>query len=77
MCSLILLLLLDPPPSCDIGWEAFNRSCYKFESVPRSWSEAKKACADTGGHLVKIDSADEEMFLTFKVRPFLHVSFST
>ncbi|CAH2038125.1 unnamed protein product, partial [Iphiclides podalirius] len=34
-------------------------SCYKFHTVPRTWSRAYMACAAEGGHLVIINSDHE------------------
>ncbi|CAB4004937.1 Hypothetical predicted protein [Paramuricea clavata] len=59
----------DPPPSCDYGWVAYNRSCYKSFENPRTWDGARRACRDTGGHLVRIDNDIEQHFLTNFVRP--------
>ena len=66
--NLYLLRGLIDPPTCDYGWVPYNRSCYKFENAWRSWYDAKKACRDTGGHLVKIDNAHEQRFLAFNAR---------
>jgi hypothetical protein len=35
----------------------------------RPWDAAKRACRDTGGHLVRIDDDNEQHFLSSYVRP--------
>lgn len=53
---------------CESGWKAFKRSCYKISKVKRAWSEAKSDCANLGGHLLKIDNKDEQLYLLHQVR---------
>lgn len=48
---------------CDQGWKSFNSKCYKMFEEEKSWDEAKTSCEGTGAHLVKIESADENIFL--------------
>ncbi|XP_028395191.1 uncharacterized protein LOC114519267 isoform X2 [Dendronephthya gigantea] len=62
----------DPPPRCDVGWVAFNRSCYRMFSNWKNWDRAKSVCRDTGGHLVRIDNDNEQHFLAELVRPTRH-----
>lgn len=37
--------------------------CYKMFEGEKSWDDAKTSCEGTGAHLVKIESADENIFL--------------
>jgi hypothetical protein len=53
----------------------YNRSCYKSFKNPRTWDGARRACRDTGGHLVRIDNDIEQHFLTNFVRPQRQVSY--
>ncbi|CAB4014245.1 Hypothetical predicted protein, partial [Paramuricea clavata] len=59
----------DPPPRCDSGWIAYNRSCYRMFQRAITWGAAKRTCRDTGGHLVRIDNDNEQHFLSNYVRP--------
>jgi hypothetical protein len=64
----------DSPLVCDHGWVAYNRSCYRlFYNHHLIWEDAKKSCRDTGGHLVRIDSSDENAFLVNSTRLFQEV----
>jgi hypothetical protein len=66
---IIIFVYLDPPPRCDSGWIANNRSCYRMFQRAITWGAAKRACRDTGGHLVRIDNDNEQYFLSNYVRP--------
>ncbi|XP_022801547.1 alpha-N-acetylgalactosamine-specific lectin-like isoform X1 [Stylophora pistillata] len=48
---------------CDQGWKSFNSNCFKMFEEKKSWDDAKSHCEETGAHLVKIESADENIFL--------------
>jgi lectin-like protein len=48
-------------PACPS--QAFGGSCYELFGGPASWSEAEQRCVDWGGHLAKVESAQEDAFL--------------
>jgi hypothetical protein len=65
-------LIDDPACACArSGGEARGGSCYRLESQTwRTWDEAQAACAQTPGtHLVTIETADEQDWLTAFVGP--------
>jgi len=45
----------------------WNLHAYYFCTTERRWSEARDACKDFGGYLVKIDNADENAFLASQI----------
>ena len=66
----------DSPLQCDYGWVAYNRSCYRlFYNRHLNWADAKKSCRDLGGHLVRIDTFDENEFLSNSTRLYFEVQY--
>ncbi|XP_042290965.1 hepatic lectin-like isoform X2 [Thunnus maccoyii] len=57
----------DSCPKCDKGWEQHGGKCYYFSITNSSWEESRRYCQSHGGDLVKIDSRDEQIFLTKKL----------
>ncbi|KAJ0003535.1 hypothetical protein NQD34_008633 [Periophthalmus magnuspinnatus] len=53
---------------CDTDWELNGTKCYYFSSNKLSWSHSKKKCVNMSGHLVKIDSREEQMFLSDRLK---------
>ncbi|XP_067468353.1 CD209 antigen-like protein E [Thunnus thynnus] len=49
---------------CDEDWEQHGGKCYYFSIIISSWEESRRYCQSQGGDLVKIDSRDEQIFLT-------------
>ncbi|XP_042290967.1 CD209 antigen-like protein E isoform X1 [Thunnus maccoyii] len=49
---------------CDKGWLQRGGKCYYFSITTSSWEESRRYCRSHGGDLVKIDSWDEQIFLT-------------
>ena len=41
---------------------SFGGHSYKYYSISLSWTEAEKYCTGLGGHLISINSADEQSF---------------
>ena len=57
----------DPDP-CPPGWLSFRDTCYQIhESCAQTRYIAETACELIGGHLVTINSPEEEEFLTSKL----------
>ncbi|XP_067468345.1 hepatic lectin-like isoform X4 [Thunnus thynnus] len=54
----------DSCPKCDKDWEQHGGKCYYFSITNSSWEESRRYCQSQGGDLVKIDSSDEQIFLT-------------
>ncbi|XP_067468335.1 C-type lectin domain family 4 member D-like isoform X7 [Thunnus thynnus] len=57
----------DSRPKCDKDWEQYGGKCYYFSITNSSWEESRRDCQSQGGDLVKIDSRDEQTFLTKKL----------
>ena len=55
------------------GWSKFQSSCYLLSLPPKTWVEADELCANaiTGGHLVHIESEDEQDFVVNGLLPDL------
>ncbi|NXN94839.1 CLC4E protein, partial [Rhinopomastus cyanomelas] len=45
---------------CAAGWRLFGSSCYCFSDDTLSWADAARVCAGHGGHLVIVDSEEEQ-----------------
>ncbi|XP_067468344.1 hepatic lectin-like isoform X3 [Thunnus thynnus] len=56
--------LSDSCLKCDKDWEQHGGKCYYFSTTTSSWEESRRYCHSQGGDLVKIDSRDEQIFLT-------------
>ena len=52
---------------CEPGWDLFEKNCYKFFMEQKNQSSAKKACVDSGAHLISIHSDEENQFLNSKI----------
>ncbi|XP_041867605.1 C-type lectin domain family 4 member E-like isoform X1 [Melanotaenia boesemani] len=66
-----------PPPGlnlnekclkCEAGWELHGVKCYYFNTTKSSWKDSRDGCKLKGGHLVKIDSREEQKFLEARLR---------
>ncbi|XP_072104393.1 uncharacterized protein [Mobula birostris] len=53
---------------CPTGWTRFRESCYQFSSSENIWVEAQRQCASVDAHLVVINNANEQDFLTTTYR---------
>ncbi|XP_014859993.1 PREDICTED: hepatic lectin-like [Poecilia mexicana] len=56
-----------PCVQCEPGWELNQMNCYYFNTNKSSWNDSRRSCADLGSDLVKIDSREEQAFLTRRV----------
>jgi hypothetical protein len=56
--------------SCGAGDKLFGSSCYYLSSGTATWSAAQDACASRGSSLVRVDSAEENIFLYNNYFPF-------
>ncbi|KAJ8007544.1 hypothetical protein DPEC_G00095150 [Dallia pectoralis] len=52
---------------CAIGWESYNGSCYNLYEDKLTWEQSQYACIHEGGHLVIIESLQEQEFIRMKV----------
>ncbi|XP_052247583.1 perlucin-like protein isoform X2 [Dreissena polymorpha] len=49
---------------CPDGWTGYQESCYHFSHDTEPWELAQMVCRDMGAHLVEIESAAENNFVT-------------
>nr|XP_046176247.1 asialoglycoprotein receptor 2-like [Oncorhynchus gorbuscha] len=49
--------------SCSPGWEFYNGSCYYFSIGKLTWEQSQHACIRDGGHLVIVESQQEQEFI--------------
>ncbi|KAJ8007910.1 hypothetical protein DPEC_G00099080 [Dallia pectoralis] len=52
---------------CPSGLEFFSGSCYHFSDDKLTWEQSQYACIREGGHLVIIESQQEQNFLRMNV----------
>ncbi|KAM9401172.1 C-type lectin domain family 4 member G-like [Salvelinus alpinus] len=62
---------------CSPGWEFHNGSCYYFSKEKLTWEQSQYACIHDGGHLVIIESQQEQEFIkqrvvTLGIDPYEH-----
>ncbi|XP_039608012.1 C-type lectin domain family 4 member A-like isoform X2 [Polypterus senegalus] len=48
---------------CPDSWQLFNSKCYYFSNDKMDWNLSNYDCLSRGGHLVIIDTNDEQSFL--------------
>ncbi|XP_039608888.1 asialoglycoprotein receptor 1-like [Polypterus senegalus] len=48
---------------CPKDWLLFNKMCYLFSTVTKTWNKSRDYCASLKGHLVIIENAEEQRFL--------------
>ncbi|XP_053382474.1 perlucin-like protein isoform X2 [Mercenaria mercenaria] len=48
---------------CPDGWVTFQGSCYLFSQAEVNFLDAEVLCSQTGGHLVRVESEQENNFL--------------
>lgn len=62
------------PVYCGAGWDSYGGSCYMFSKASKTWLQASKACRNSGGYLVKIDNADEQHYMAYRLKTLTQVS---
>jgi len=55
--------------SCDAGWMRFESSCYFISQDEEPWSTAKLRCEDMDAHLITINDANENSFVSNEIIP--------
>lgn len=76
---LIRLPFVTPPPpadswaddekyECDVGWQAFQASCYKMNSEKTDWETAQKTCQKMEANLMSIHTLPELEFIIRNVK---------
>ncbi|XP_028713219.1 CD209 antigen-like protein 2 isoform X1 [Peromyscus leucopus] len=50
---------------CPWDWELFQGSCYLFSQTQGTWEASATSCQKLGGHLVIINSAEEQRFMKY------------
>lgn len=58
----------DQKYECDVGWQAFQASCYKLTSEKMDWDAAQKTCQKMEGNLVSIHTLPELEFIMQNVK---------
>ncbi|XP_074710613.1 killer cell lectin-like receptor subfamily F member 1 isoform X2 [Strix uralensis] len=48
---------------CPTGWQLFGAKCYWISTKTESWEKAAKDCLDQRSQLVKLESAEEKVFI--------------
>ena len=48
---------------CQPSWVYYQGSCYKKKSTCQTWTNASTTCMDYGSNLVRIESAEEDVFV--------------
>ncbi|XP_052761681.1 C-type lectin domain family 10 member A-like [Mya arenaria] len=61
---LVMLPDLSLATDCPDGWMAYNASCYLFAHDSMHYVEAEKFCEHLYSHLVRIDTQEENIFLS-------------
>ncbi|KAL2102749.1 hypothetical protein ACEWY4_001917 [Coilia grayii] len=70
ICVAVGLCVLFIGPSagrCFSDWEPFGGKCYYFSHDAFNWTASRDKCVSMGGHLVIIDSREEQMYIVQKL----------
>ncbi|KPP61677.1 hypothetical protein Z043_120194 [Scleropages formosus] len=70
LCALLVgvavglgVLYVQDCKACPSGWNFHAGKCYYFSSDKMAWNASARSCITMGGHLVMIDSEEEQKFL--------------
>ncbi|XP_043073178.1 C-type lectin domain family 4 member E-like [Puntigrus tetrazona] len=55
-------------PLCAVHWIHSEAKCYYFSTVKKNWTQSRDQCVTLGGHLVMINSKEEQDFVTSNVK---------
>ncbi|XP_008329233.1 CD209 antigen-like protein D [Cynoglossus semilaevis] len=67
----------EPTPSrtsghtCGRDWEHHGGKCYHFTKTNLTWNDSRERCTLLGGHLVMIESQEEQRYLVNKVKELM------
>ncbi|KFQ73680.1 C-type lectin domain family 4 member E, partial [Phoenicopterus ruber ruber] len=53
---------------CPKGWKYFEEKCYYLSSDMMSWDDSEQNCTGMGSHLVVVNSAAEQEFLSNELK---------
>nr|XP_023404846.1 C-type lectin domain family 4 member A-like [Loxodonta africana] len=53
---------------CPVNWIISNTSCYFISSEAKTWTESEKNCSGMGAHLVVINTKEEQLLITQKLK---------
>ncbi|KAI4903512.1 hypothetical protein NFI96_027557 [Prochilodus magdalenae] len=69
-----------PKGGCAPDWIKFQDKCYKVELEPKTWTDARTYCIESGGNLASVSYALQQAFLNTKmahdITPDLWIGFS-
>ncbi|KAJ7991904.1 hypothetical protein DPEC_G00288700 [Dallia pectoralis] len=58
--------------SCTEGWVSYGGKCYFFSTNLMNWTQSRDQCVSKGGHLVIINSQQEQEFLYLSTKNKTH-----
>ena len=61
----IILILLENS-YCEEGWEKYDKFCYKYFDMRKSWAGARHECQNNGGDLLSIADDKEQNFALYR-----------
>ncbi|XP_030649161.1 C-type mannose receptor 2 [Chanos chanos] len=53
---------------CDVGWQPFQKGCYRLNPEQLDWNTAQKTCQKMDANLVSIHTLSELEFITFNLK---------
>ncbi|XP_052812249.1 perlucin-like protein [Mya arenaria] len=65
---LFCLVCIYAKTCCDDGWIGYKGSCYLFGHGLHTFTTAEQYCRQRNGHLVHVNTAEENTFLTDQMR---------